>query len=70
MQPPTAIPPRKLACARCGAVFECAFAGGCWCADEPYRLPLTDAGAAEDCLCPACLRQAAALQDKPAPGRL
>jgi hypothetical protein len=54
------MPPRRLACARCGAVFECTPAGGCWCADEPYRLPLTDAGADEDCLCPACLRKAAA----------
>ena len=50
---------RQLACARCGTVFECRLAGECWCAAEPYRLPLT----AEDCLCPACLRKAAALQD-------
>jgi hypothetical protein len=56
----TQTPPRRLACARCGAVFECRSGGGCWCADEPYRLPLTAAGAAEDCLCPACLRKAAA----------
>ena len=56
--------PRRLACARCGSVFECrSAAGGCWCAAEPYRLPLTAAGAAEDCLCPACLRKTAALQD-------
>jgi hypothetical protein len=55
----TAIPPRKLACARCGATFECALGGGCWCAAEPYRLPMTNA-TIEDCLCPACLRQAAA----------
>jgi len=52
--------PRRVACARCGAVFECALAGGCWCADEPYRLPLTAAGEIEDCLCPDCLRKAAA----------
>jgi hypothetical protein len=51
--------PRRLACARCGATFECASAGGCWCAAEPYRLPMPDA-AGEDCLCPACLRKAAA----------
>ena len=55
--------PRTLACARCGTAFECAQAGGCWCAAEPYRLPLTAAGANEDCLCPACLRKAAAQQD-------
>lgn len=60
MQPPTtAIPPRKLACARCGSVFECSLGGGCWCDAEPYRLPMSNA-AVEDCLCPACLRKAAA----------
>ncbi len=52
---------RRLACARCGAAFECMPGGDCWCAAEPYRLPLTQAGEIEDCLCPACLRQAAAL---------
>jgi hypothetical protein len=60
MQPQTANPPRKLSCARCGAAFECGLAGDCWCAAEPYKLPLTAVGAAEDCLCPACLRKAAA----------
>jgi hypothetical protein len=50
--------PRRLACARCGAAFGCA-PGGCWCAAEPYRLPMTDT-AVEGCLCPACLRKAAA----------
>jgi hypothetical protein len=54
---PTA--PRRLACARCGAAFDCGLSGECWCAAEPYRLPLASA-AIEDCLCPACLRQAAA----------
>jgi len=52
-------PPRRLACARCGAAFDCSLGGDCWCAAEPYRLPLPEA-AAEDCLCPACLRAAAA----------
>lgn len=51
--------PRRLACARCGAPFECNIGGDCWCAAEPYRLPMPD-NAAEDCLCPACLRKAAA----------
>jgi hypothetical protein len=55
----TAAPePRRLACARCGAVFECKLGGGGWCAEEGYRLPLPTAPA-EDCLCPACLRKAA-----------
>jgi hypothetical protein len=55
-------PPRRLACARCGTTFECGLGGECWCTAEPYRLPLTAAGASEDCLCPACLRKAAALR--------
>lgn len=55
-QPPT---PRRLTCARCGKAFDCHLGGGCWCAAEPYRLPMPDE-AAEDCLCPACLRAAAA----------
>ena len=60
------LPPRRLACARCGTVFECgAGTGHCWCADEPARLPLTAAGEAEDCLCPTCLRQAAAAAGEP-----
>ncbi|HZL41228.1 MAG TPA: cysteine-rich CWC family protein [Pseudolabrys sp.] len=52
-------PTRRLACARCGAAFDCGLGGECWCAAEPYRLPLTTAGASEDCLCPQCLRKAA-----------
>jgi hypothetical protein len=56
-----ATPPRRLACARCGTAFDCGLGGECWCAAEPYRLPLTAAGETEDCLCPACLRKAAAL---------
>jgi hypothetical protein len=51
--------PRRLACARCGTAFDCGLGGDCWCTAEPYRLPLTAAGAAEDCLCPTCLRRAA-----------
>ena len=60
MQPDITVPPRKLSCARCGTAFECGLGGDCWCAAEPYKLPLTDAGANEDCLCQACLRKAAA----------
>jgi len=52
-------PARRLTCACCGAAFDCGLGGDCWCAAEPYRMPL-DAGKGEDCLCPACLRQAAA----------
>jgi hypothetical protein len=54
-------PPRRLACARCGTVFDCSLGGGCWCAAEPYRLPMPDEAAA-DCLCPDCLRAKAAAQ--------
>jgi hypothetical protein len=50
---------RRLTCARCGAAFECGLSGECWCAAEPYRLPLDIFGAQADCLCPACLRKAA-----------
>jgi hypothetical protein len=62
--PPTAIPTRQLNCARCGVAFECGLAGDCWCAAEPYRLPMPKPATEEkeakvDCLCPACLRQAA-----------
>ena len=67
--PLIAAPARKLACARCGAAFECAQAGGCWCAAEPYRLPLTSAGESEDCLCPDCLRKAAAADTRSGAGQ-
>ncbi|MFZ0845218.1 MAG: cysteine-rich CWC family protein [Pseudolabrys sp.] len=62
MPPPTAIAPRHITCARCGAAFECGLAGDCWCAAEPSRLPMSNASTAaqEDCLCPACLRREAA----------
>jgi hypothetical protein len=60
-RPKTAPGNRRLACARCGAAFDCQLGGGCWCAAEPYRLPLPN-DAAQDCLCPACLRAAAAAQ--------
>jgi hypothetical protein len=56
------LPPneRRLICGSCGREFGCGRddIGTCWCNDEAYRLPLPAAGAA-DCLCPACLRQAA-----------
>jgi hypothetical protein len=53
--------PRPLVCARCGAAFECgSTVGHCWCAEEDFRLPMPAADSGEDCLCPACLRKAAA----------
>ena len=55
------LPQRRLACARCGASFDCGSGGkdgGCWCMDEAARAPMPTA-AGEDCLCPACLRAAA-----------
>jgi len=48
--------PRRLACARCGAAFDCQGGGACWCAAEPVRVPLPPPERAEGCLCPACLR--------------
>ncbi|MGH6665711.1 MAG: cysteine-rich CWC family protein [Pseudolabrys sp.] len=60
MTAPAPQTPRRRACARCGAEFDCGRGGTCWCAAEPYRLPLTAAGESEDCLCPVCLRKAAA----------
>jgi len=54
--------PRHLVCARCGAAFDCGLGADCWCAAEPYRLPVTAVAAGQDCLCPACLRRAAAEQ--------
>jgi uncharacterized protein len=46
-------------CERCGTEFLCGPAAGkdkCWCDDLPSVGPI--AGAACDCLCPACLRAA------------
>jgi Cysteine-rich CWC len=57
--------PRRLACARCGAAFDCGLDAGCWCRDEPYRLPMSQM-TNEDCLCPACLRRVAAAGPSPA----
>jgi len=52
--------PRRLACSACGTEFSCNLSGGCWCADEAFRLPLP--ADASDCLCPDCLRKLAATQ--------
>jgi len=62
MIPARTLPLRALVCERCGVAFECGTAGAdgsCWCMDESYRLPMPASG---DCLCPACLRAAAAQQ--------
>ncbi|WJR81671.1 cysteine-rich CWC family protein [Bradyrhizobium sp. NP1] len=48
---------RRLACARCGTEFSCNLSGGCWCADETFRLPMPSGS--DDCLCPDCLRKMA-----------
>jgi Cysteine-rich CWC len=54
------VPSRELLCARCGTAFQCGLGGDCWCAAEPVRAPMPAPGSGEDCLCPACLRAAAA----------
>jgi uncharacterized protein len=62
-----AMPTRRLNCERCGADFVCGAGdnGTCWCLAEPFRLPMPSA-AGGDCLCPACLRVAAATMEEPA----
>ena len=50
-------PPRRLACASCGAEFGCNLSGPCWCSDEAFRMPVPVDGG--DCLCPDCLRKLA-----------
>jgi hypothetical protein len=57
MQEPQLREPRRVACARCGAGFECDPDGDCWCMHVDVRLPLPpDAGAS--CLCAECLQAA------------
>jgi hypothetical protein len=54
------LPQRRLTCSGCGAKFECGTGGrdgGCWCMDQPSRLPMPAADGA-DCVCPACLQAA------------
>jgi hypothetical protein len=52
--------PRRLACASCGVEYDCSLAGGGWCADESFRLPMP--ADASDCLCPDGLRKLAKQQ--------
>lgn len=56
---------RPMTCERCGAAFGCNLDGPCWCGEEPYRLPLPEAGKSvyADCLCAACLRDVALKAD-------
>lgn len=51
-------PSRRLTCSACGTEFGCDLSGNCWCMDEPAKLPIPTKGG--DCLCRACLREAAA----------
>lgn len=57
--------PRRLACSGCGTEFTCSLEGPCWCSEETYRLPMPVDGG--DCLCPDCLRKAAAQAAEPPP---
>jgi len=63
LSPDHPAPISQLICTQCGAQFECKPAGGCWCADETFRLPMPPPG--EACLCPACLRALAAGSREP-----
>lgn len=52
--------PRAVVCEKCGTAFTCSGDTACWCAAEPYRLPMPATDSASDCLCPRCLRARAA----------
>ncbi|HET7492406.1 MAG TPA: cysteine-rich CWC family protein [Bradyrhizobium sp.] len=55
---------RRMTCERCGEEFACSreTVDRCWCAAEPYRLPIpAAAGGFSGCLCPSCLRSVAEL---------
>jgi hypothetical protein len=51
---------RAKTCARCSTVFDCSTSNGCWCAAEPYHLPMPAPGSTDDRMCPTCLRAEAA----------
>jgi len=51
---------RTKTCTHCGTVFDCSTSSGCWCAKEPYRLPMPAPGSTDDRMCPPCLRAEAA----------
>ena len=48
---------RRLACACCGAYFDCEPGGDCWCMHLDVRLPMP--ATQQDCMCADCLRAAA-----------
>lgn len=59
MATPYHLPIQQKRCQRCGAAFQCGTGGvqgGCWCMDQPIRLPLPKEGEG-DCYCPRCLDQ-------------
>jgi len=68
MQQQASLAPRRLTCARCGAAFDCGLGGDCWCAAEDFRLPMPASESGADCLCPNCLRAAAARPSRPQDG--
>jgi len=57
---------RQMSCERCGREFGCSRDAieTCWCAAEPYRLPIPlppEVGRFSGCLCLSCLRTVAEL---------
>jgi len=52
---------RQKTCEACGVTFEC-LAGGCWCSEVDVTAAVREHLRAryQDCLCPACLREAVA----------
>jgi len=54
-----AVTSRRMICARCGRPFDCGLGRECWCAAEPFRLPMPEPQSDVDCVCPRCLRAAA-----------
>jgi len=54
-------------CSKCGLAFDCGGLFGCWCRDVKLSGPqlATLRSGYVDCLCPTCLKAAAA--DSPAP---
>jgi len=58
--PPAAPLIRTVVCPGCGNRFTCRPEGECWCMAESFRLPMPADAATAECLCPDCLRAAAA----------
>jgi hypothetical protein len=53
---------REKRCQKCGQAFDCGGLFGCWCRDVKLDAAALAALRAQysDCLCPSCLRAAAA----------